>query len=189
MDLKNYITKLISKDKRLYYYQDNIVYACQNLNKEQIFNIIPLLDNDNYFYYFSFDWRKNLYNYLQDREKLKLLFTCYTLFFVNNTELEKIIIEEYDNIWQYQKKYYINQFENFILNHKIIENKDMYNRYTKYLNFKKNIQLPDGEIIDLKTLILSYLQNKKKISKKTILYLNNNYLNEMKICKFYLMKK
>jgi len=180
MDIKNYITKLISKDKRLYYYKDNIIYACQKLKFDKIFDIIPLLDNDNYFYYFSFDWRKILYNNLEDKDKLKLYFSCYTLFFINNTELN---FDFFNDVWKYQKKYYINQFENFILNNELIDNKDF---NCKYLNFKKNIQLPNGEIIDLKLLILIFLQNKRKISNKTIIFLNKNYLTEMKICSFYL---
>ena len=189
MDLSNYIKKIISKDKRLYYYQDNIIWVCKKLNFNQIFDIIPLLDNDSYFHYFSFDWRKNLYNNLEKKEKLHILFSCYTPFFLNDSVLNNFSFKtEYQKIWDYQIKYYINQFENFILNSEIIINKDLF-QYKKYINFKKNIQLPDGEITDLKMLILNYLQNKKKISKKTILFLNNNYLDEMKICKFYLMKK
>ena len=37
------------------------------------------------------------------------------------------------------------EFENFILNNELIDNKDF---NCKYLNFKKNIQLPNGEITD-----------------------------------------
>lgn len=185
-----YLKKILSKDTRLYYYKNNIIDVCKNLDDDQIFNIIPLLDNENYFYYFSFDWRKFLYNYLENKTKINLLFTNYILFFEKqDTLFSEDKIKKYKEIWEYMQDYYRNQYSNYLLNKEIIINKDYFYFFNKYMNFKKNIQLPDGKIIDLKRLILDYLQNKQKLSHKIILYLNKNYLDEMKICKYYLIKK
>lgn len=181
-----FIKKFLSLNIRLKLYVDNILYALENI--ENIFNyidLLPLLDENNFFYIYSLEWKNKLYSNIDDKEKLITVFKNYKSYicykFLPYGERE-FLIKLYDK----EKIKYFYIYKNYNYSKEINDlskELSLTNFYTdkekKYGYYRSEIILSNGKIVNVKKLLIE----NKNIKIKD--FLKENYKIEIKILQEY----